>query len=155
MNAALQAVCPWKLPASAAAPARLYGLLDFHKNCEIYRNNALELSGVPIYYHRCPACRFIFTTALDHFTNEDFKRFIYNEQYPLIDPDYQEAPAAGKRQAGDPIIRRGQAPAGVLDYGGGNGTLASLLREAGFPMSRFLTRLFQAFPKGQTGSLIV
>ena len=63
MNAALQAVCPWKLPASAAGRRRLYGLLDFNKNCEIYRNNALGISGVPIYYHRCPECRFIFTTA--------------------------------------------------------------------------------------------
>ena len=77
--------------SAAAAPASLYGLLDFNKNCEIYRKNPLGISGVPIYYHRCPECRFIFTTALDHFSKDDFERHVYNDQYPLIDPDYQES----------------------------------------------------------------
>ncbi len=51
-----------------------YGVVDFHKNCEIYRKNALDVSGIPIYYYRCPACGFIFTTALDQFTNDDFRQ---------------------------------------------------------------------------------
>ena len=49
------------------------------------------ISGVPVYYHRCPECQFIFTTALDQFSKEDFARHVYNDQYSLIDPDYQDA----------------------------------------------------------------
>jgi hypothetical protein len=151
MSSPIQAVCPLETPCKCCgAPARLYGLLDFHKNCEIYRNNALELSGVPIYYHRCPACRFIFTTALDHFTNEDFEKYIYNEQYPLIDPDYREARPRGNARLVTRLFAEAR-PARVLDYGGGNGTFAALLREAGFPHVEVYDPFVPGFSERPTG----
>lgn len=36
-------------------------------------------------------CQFIFTTAFDHFTKDDFRRYIYNQEHLLVDPDYPEA----------------------------------------------------------------
>jgi 2-polyprenyl-3-methyl-5-hydroxy-6-metoxy-1,4-benzoquinol methylase len=86
---------------------------------------------VPIYYHRCPECHFIFTTALDHFTKEDFERYVYNDQYPLIDPDYQEARPRHNAALVTQLLAHAK-PARILDYGGGNGTLANLLLEVGF-----------------------
>jgi 2-polyprenyl-6-hydroxyphenyl methylase/3-demethylubiquinone-9 3-methyltransferase len=109
----------------------LYGLLDFNKNCELYRNNALDMSGVPIYYHRCRECRFIFTTALDHFSTEDFARYVYNDEYLLIDPDFQEARPRYNASLVTQLLSQAR-PARILDYGGGNGMLAELLVEAGF-----------------------
>ena len=112
MSSALQPICTKETPCKCCgAPASLYGLVDFNKNCEIYRKNALEISGVPIYYHRCPECRFIFTTALDHFSQEDFERYVYNDQYPLIDPDYSGGAPEAQRHPGDSIAFRGQARA--------------------------------------------
>jgi 2-polyprenyl-6-hydroxyphenyl methylase/3-demethylubiquinone-9 3-methyltransferase len=105
--------------------------VDFHKNCEEHRRKVLDPSGIPIYYYRCSECGFIFTTAFDHFTTEDFRRHIYNEDYPLVDPDYQEG-----RPRNNASFLRGlfaaSRPRRVLDYGGGNGLLAELLRAAGF-----------------------
>ena len=46
-------------------PADLFGVVDFHKSCEDRRGPPLPLSGVPIYYYRCPNCGFLFTTAFD------------------------------------------------------------------------------------------
>ena len=113
----------------AAAP--LYGVVDFHKNCEIIRRKVLDVSGVPVYYHRCPQCRFIFTTAFDHFTTDDFRRHIYNDQYVQVDPDYREVrPKACARMLNQ--LFASSKPKRFLDYGGGNGTLAALLRDAGF-----------------------
>jgi 2-polyprenyl-6-hydroxyphenyl methylase/3-demethylubiquinone-9 3-methyltransferase len=106
--------------------------VDFHKNCEIYRRRVLDISGVPIYYHRCPACQFIFTTAFDRFTNEDFQRYIYNEDYLLVDPDYQEA-RPGINAANLCRLFSATKPGRVLDYGGGDGVLAERLRAEGFP----------------------
>jgi SAM-dependent methyltransferase len=132
MTSGLQAICakhtPCKCCGALAVP---YGLVDFHKNCEINRHNALEISGVPIYYHRCPSCQFIFTTALDHFTKEDFQRYVYNEEYPLIDPDYQEARPKWNATLLHRLFSETR-PRRILDYGGGNGLLAELLRAAGF-----------------------
>lgn len=125
-------ICARETPCKCCGtPASLYGLLDFNKNCEIYRNNALDISGVPIYYHRCPECGFIFTTALDHFSKADFERHVYNDQYPLIDPDYQESRPRHNAKVVAHLLSQAR-PARVLDYGGGNGTLAELLRQAGF-----------------------
>ena len=81
--------------------------------------------------HRCPACQFIFTTALDHFTNEDFLRFVYNEQYLLIDPDYQQKRPEGNAALCADYLRRSD-PAAFSTTAGGNGVLAQLLRAAGF-----------------------
>ncbi len=133
MSSGLQAICPKETPCKCCGTnATLYGLVDFHKNCEVYRANPLEISGIPVYYHRCPNCRFIFTIALDHFTQADFEHYVYNNEYPLIDPDYQDARPRGNAALITRLFAQGK-PARILDYGGGNGKLAALLRESGFP----------------------
>ena len=67
--------------------AELYGVVDFHKSC----NPALRtpVSGVPIYYRRCADCKFLFTDAFDDWSTEQFKTYLYNDEYKLVDPDYQ------------------------------------------------------------------
>jgi 2-polyprenyl-6-hydroxyphenyl methylase/3-demethylubiquinone-9 3-methyltransferase len=134
MDRELQPVCaPEAACKCCGSVASLYGVVDFHKNCEVVHNRkVLDLSGVPVYYHRCPQCRFIFTTAFDHFTIEDFHRHIYNEQYTLVDPDYKEArPKVNATNLC--AVFAGLKPRRTLDYGGGNGALAGLLRAGGFP----------------------
>ena len=132
MKMDLQPICtPEAECKCCGAAAARYGVVDFHKNCELYRANPLGISGIPIYYHRCPECGFIFTTAFDHFTNEDFERYIYNNEYPLIDPDYREArPKANAGLVSN--LFQVKRPACVLDYGGGSGVLAETLRTVGF-----------------------
>src|ERR1700679_4213605 len=85
-----QPIAPPTLPCKCCGnPATLFGVVDFNKNCVIAQR-LLDPCGIPIYYHRCQTCGFIFTTALDGFTSEDFAKWIYNDQYPLLDPDYAE-----------------------------------------------------------------
>jgi hypothetical protein len=49
MNSGLQAMgAQATLCKCCGAPAFLYGVVDFHKNCEIYRRKVLDLSGIPI-----------------------------------------------------------------------------------------------------------
>ena len=111
--------------------AALYGVVDFNRNCETLRGNPLPPCGVPVYYHRCPRCGFLFTIAFDHWTPDDFLRHIYNEQYILVDPDYRERRPT---QIAEFVSTRfgGARERRVLDYGGGNGLLAELLRGKGF-----------------------
>src|SRR5207302_7999881 len=127
------AICPPHVSCKCcSATALLYGVVDFHKNCEIGRQKVLDLSGIPIYYYRCPECQFLFTTAFDHFSREDFNATIYNADYVLVDPEYREV----RPQRNAALLTRlfaAARPARILDYGGGNGYLADLLRSAGFP----------------------
>jgi 2-polyprenyl-6-hydroxyphenyl methylase/3-demethylubiquinone-9 3-methyltransferase len=98
----------------------------------MYRKKVLEVSGIPIYYYRCPECEFIFTTAFDHFSKQDFSEFVYNSDYILVDPDYEEVrPRALARMLGQ--LFTVARPARILDYGGGKGHLAELLHAAGYP----------------------
>ncbi len=132
MNSGLQTIGAQETPCKCCgAVAYLYGVVDFHKNCEIYRRRVLAVSGIPIYYHRCTVCQFIFTTAFDHFTSEDFQRYIYNQEYLLVDPDYPEA-RPRMNAAFLSSLFAAVRPERILDFGGGNGTLAELLRTAGF-----------------------
>jgi SAM-dependent methyltransferase len=132
MRSDLQSICATQSQCKCCGGRAFpYGVVDFHKNCEQYRRNALDISGVPIYYHRCPTCGFIFTTAFDHFTHQDFQRHIYNDQYLLIDPDYKEA--RPRLNAGIlSNLFQAARPRRILDYGGGSGTLAEMLRTVGF-----------------------
>ena len=133
MSSGLQAVCAQQsLCKCCGALAFRYGVVDFHKNCEMYRRKVLDISGVPIYYHRCPVCQFIFTTAFDQFTKEDFLRHVYNEDYLLVDPDYLEQRSQGNAALLYRLFSNAR-PRRILDYGGGNGVLAESLRAAGFP----------------------
>jgi 2-polyprenyl-6-hydroxyphenyl methylase/3-demethylubiquinone-9 3-methyltransferase len=108
--------------------APLFHVLDFHQNVHPFK---LPISGIPIYYYRCKTCGFLFTTAFDQFTHEDFAKFIYNADYEMIDTAYHAERAKYFRQfvlmnfAGAKGLR-------LLDYGGGNGKLAQLLRSFGY-----------------------
>jgi 2-polyprenyl-6-hydroxyphenyl methylase/3-demethylubiquinone-9 3-methyltransferase len=113
----------------AASP--LFGVTDFNKSCEDVRQAPAPLSGIPIYYYRCAQCGFIFTPAFDAFTNEDFSRAIYNEQYARFDPDYLDV----RPRTNSEYLARifaGSKEISILDYGGGSGQLATRLREQGF-----------------------
>jgi len=124
----VETVTPCKCCGTAAA---LYGVVDFTKSCEEGRGKILPLSGVPVYYHRCPACGFIFTIAFDDFSPEDFARHVYNDEYILVDPDYTRVrPEANARSIAGAF--KGARSLRILDYGGGTGVLAEGLRAAGF-----------------------
>ncbi len=113
------------------AATELQGCVDAGRSCERHRGRFLPLSGTPVYYHRCLQCGFVFTVAFDAWSSDDFRRNIYNEGYAEADPDY----ADGSRARANAVLTEnamGQLGATrVLDYGGGNGALAAVLRAKG------------------------
>jgi hypothetical protein len=132
----LKRVTASRLPCKiCGGQAELYGVVDFHKSCEEARGVRFTLSGVPIYYYRCANCKFLFTEAFDNWSTEQFKANIYNEQYNLVDPDYETARPRANAEfvAGLWGAIKGQTR--VLDYGGGNDTFCAALRDAGFPVA--------------------
>jgi 2-polyprenyl-6-hydroxyphenyl methylase/3-demethylubiquinone-9 3-methyltransferase len=132
MNSFAPIVPPSVACKCCGGSAKLYGLVDFNKNCEAFNNRfPLPLAGIPVYYHRCGTCGLIFTVAFDSFSKDDFARHIYNETYALVDPEYAE----GRPTSNAGNIERafgGTKQLRILDYGGGNGKLAELLTAAGF-----------------------
>jgi len=111
-------------------PAPLYDVVDFNKSCEEYRGQFLPLSGHAVYYARCGSCNYTFAPEFGFWTDQDFLEKIYNEDYIKVDPDYLD-----KRQQENAVMLNNFFGAyrmhiNHLDYGGGNGRLAQLLRGA-------------------------
>lgn len=110
--------------------ARLHGVVDFNKSCRALVGQFLPLAGVPVWYHRYGDCGFLFTAQFDGWDAATFRRYIYNDDYIVVDPE-----AAGARAQTNAVWvarhARGIAAARLLDYGGGDGTLARLLNEQG------------------------
>jgi len=109
--------------------APFFGEVDFQKNCEEPNGVFLPPSGVQVPYYRCGECGFLFTRFLDHWTHDEFKAHVYNDAYAEVDPEYAVIrPESSAREIKDlfgPFLPRISA----LDYGGGTGRLAEMLRE--------------------------
>jgi 2-polyprenyl-6-hydroxyphenyl methylase/3-demethylubiquinone-9 3-methyltransferase len=116
-------------------PAPLYGVVDFHKPCLEPEGLGRSLSGVPIYYRRCANCKFLFTDAFDNWTKEQFKKYIYNADYGIVDPEYQTVRPGANAALILKYWESVKSQTRVLDYGGGNDAFCAALRTAGFPVA--------------------
>lgn len=110
-----------------AAP--LYGVIDF-KHVHGEHDLSLILSGYAIYYHRCPHCHLIYTNAFDDWSIDDFATYIYNDDYILVDPDFQQK----RPQMNADFLLDNFADLGawnILDFGCGSNKLVKLLNDNG------------------------
>lgn len=113
--------------------ADLYCVVDFQKSCAEASGVRLPLAGVPVYYRRCAACKFLFTDAFDDWSIDQFKAHIYNDGYKTADPEYETVRPG---QNADIVTRLWNAVKSgirVLDYGGGDGAFGAALHAKGFP----------------------
>jgi hypothetical protein len=112
-----------------------FDVVDFHKCCDP-RLYPFGLSGVPVFYYRCHTCRFIFTDFFDGFTPAQWSRHVYNADYVKVDPEYVDARPRSNALELRGFLRDPSATIG-LDFGGGNGLTASLMRDAGWSFDSF------------------
>ena len=110
--------------------AALHGVADFNKSCEIEQGRHFPLSGIPVWYHRCRGCGFVFSAQFDAWTPAMFRTHIYNAQYLMVDPDMKgtRAEIASHRLI---ACARERNAANLLDFGGGEGHLARILSAKG------------------------
>ena len=69
-------------------PAPFFDVVDFNKGASGY---TFGPSGINLPWHRCDNCGFLFTPFFDDWSQEYFARFIYNQDYTLMDPEYLSA----------------------------------------------------------------
>jgi len=106
--------------------------VDFSKNCAEPKGVFLPLSGIPVYYYRCPACLFIFSTDFDSLSPQDLQRLIYNDDYAVIDPDYLDARPKSIAGLVNQYFAECKTEISILDYGCGTGQTAQHLQALGF-----------------------
>jgi SAM-dependent methyltransferase len=111
--------------------------VDFNKSCEEGNGKFLPLAGVPVYYALCSKCGFCFAPEISKWSLDEFAEKIYNNQYALVDPDYLEA--RPRANATNLLSNFGNSLRSVrhLDYGGGDGALAKILRKSGWDSTSY------------------
>jgi len=109
----------------------LCGVVDFHKSCLEERGQKLNLLGIPVYYRRCRKCGFIFCDTFKDWSPDEFRHHIYNADYKIVDPDYENARPVANAGLLQELFQHRLGPLRLIDYGGGNGRCAALLRTVG------------------------
>lgn len=114
----------------------IWGCVDFNKSCEELNGTYLDYSGVPIYYLKCSNCNHIFSTDFDDWDFDDFRENIYNDEYILVDPEYNGT--RSKRDA-DQFIKmvNSNKSYDILDYGAGNSVFEQELSKQGYNVKSF------------------
>ena len=110
--------------------------LDFNKSCEEARGTSLPRSGVLVAYALCGNCGFCFAPQICAWPVETFARWIYNDAYVQVDPDYLGTRPRSNADVLDQLFVPAPA-ARHIDYGGGDGMLANILRERGWNSSSY------------------
>jgi len=125
-------ICP-----ACSGVAEYFDVVDFNKTCEENKGIFLKKSGFAVYYALCTKCQFCYTPEMISWTPEQFKAHVYNDDYQLIDSEYEEI--RPKRNFGLLSSKFGQYKKEFshLDYGGGNGYLSSLLKADGFDSTSY------------------
>ncbi len=137
---------PCKLCGS---PAGFFDTVDFLKHCGHATQYQFGLAGIAVSYFRCAQCGFLFSPIFDDWPQDALARFVYNEDYIRVDPEYGGARAdrlartAARLLAGCESLR-------LLDYGGGTGRFTEQMRAAGFTRAEVYDPFSQPVrPKGQ------
>ena len=109
-------------------PAPFFDVTDFWKGSAFYPYGP---SNIAVAYHRCETCGFMFAPLFDDWTVEDFRRYIYNDEYLAVDGEYTGA--RSKRVATQMTkLLVGFEDASLIDYGSGSGLFATQMRAGGF-----------------------
>jgi 2-polyprenyl-6-hydroxyphenyl methylase/3-demethylubiquinone-9 3-methyltransferase len=119
---------PCKICGSQAA---LFDVVDFLKHCSFDQQYAHGLSGIEVPYLRCEACGFLFTSFFDEWQQDDWRKFVYNDDYVRVDPEYTGARSARLAQTLANLLQ-GCEKMRILDYGAGAGGFTTHMNAAGF-----------------------
>ena len=111
-----------------AGPCIPLDAVDFNKSCDAAGSRRLGPAGISVSYVLCSTCGYCFAPELSAWTPEEFGARIYNDEYLLVDPDYIEI--RPRANAASLLAMFGDRALSIehLDYGGGSGLLAQLLR---------------------------
>jgi len=127
-HASARSRVPCKICGAASRP---FDRVDFNKYCNPENPYEFGYSGVSVDYLRCEECGFLFTKLCDAWSADDFRNFIYNDDYAKVDSEYADVrPLRTAQTVGEWF--RGAEGARILDYGSGAGWFARSMRHAGY-----------------------
>lgn len=111
--------------------------VNFNKACLAELGAIFPVSEKWIDYFLCQQCGFCFAPEMYAWSFDDFGKFIYNQDYELVDPEYKQVRPENNAQLIDQMFARSKAGLRHLDYGGGSGLLSRVLRGKGWDSTTY------------------
>jgi SAM-dependent methyltransferase len=108
---------------------QIYDCVDFNRACCEKEGTFLTLSGTAVYYYICKNCKFVFAPDLCKQPKQFFQTEIYNKDYIVVDPDFEEVRALSNSQTLHYQILQYNKHLKHLDYGAGNALMTKLLKQ--------------------------
>ena len=118
---------------------------DYFTGQRIYADNRGTLT-----LSECESCGFATFDALNAWSEETFRKEIYNEDYHLCDPPFGEARPRKICNWLSSFMPRCE----IIDYGGGEGQLAAMLNQNGFTARSYDPFYGDAFVPGQSAEVV-
>ncbi len=106
--------------------------IDANRSCADVNGRVFPPSARSISYLRCRRCDFIFTPDFDDCSDSEITEQIYNSEYIIADPDFKEVRPKSMSEMMSNEMAALKGGISALDYGGGNGTFARFMVQAGF-----------------------
>jgi 2-polyprenyl-6-hydroxyphenyl methylase/3-demethylubiquinone-9 3-methyltransferase len=130
------------------AAANLFDVVDFAKHCSLNNPYAFGLTGIPVYYLQCQNCGFVYTEHCDRWSAEEFRRYIYNDEYHLVDGEYESVRPNMLANVFAELFASARKSR-ILDYGSGSGVFEGALRPRGFDVTSYDPFSHPNRPKGK------
>ena len=111
--------------------------VNFNKSCEEGLAGVLPPSDKLIDYFLCDQCGFCFVPEMYAWSYDEFGKFIYNQDYEKVDPDYKQVRPQGNANLIDQLFASSRAQLCHLDYGGGSGLLSRELCDKGWDSTSY------------------
>jgi 2-polyprenyl-6-hydroxyphenyl methylase/3-demethylubiquinone-9 3-methyltransferase len=126
---------PASLPCKICkAEAPFFDRADFHANAKMhfgYYDLPINPSGMMLDYHRCKSCGFMFTPFMDKWGDEQFRGYVYNKDYAQIDGTFNGFRSGLFANLFTLALHDYLGQLDLLDYGGGIGLQAIMLKAFG------------------------
>jgi ribosomal protein L37E len=119
--------------------AKYIGKVDFNKSGnDFFEGRRLfPISKENVSYHRCTSCGFMFSTFLDDWCDESFKKNIYNCEYIKADPPFEYERPKYNSEIVSQYFNDFKENFSILDYGSGSKKLEKFITEKGFKCSSY------------------
>ncbi len=126
--------------------ATYLGAVDFNKSCMEGAETNFHPSGQSIAYYLCRHCGYSFAPEFMRWSEAQFKERIYNEDYQLVDPDYESVRPSDNAALIKKTFGAAKDEIKHLDYGGGSGLLSQLLADDGWSSTTYDPFVDDHFP---------
>lgn len=116
-----------------------YGEKDFGHSGNDHFSGSRQFPDykVPVKYHKCNSCGFVFSAIFDKWQPEDFTKYIYNDEYSRADPPFLGDRAKENSKLLQTIFPHELESRKILDIGAGTGILSEELMNYGITVTNY------------------